>query len=361
MTEAYFSTPAGHIPGEQVPSQSSNASDSVVFESTMEEIPHRISTPFRTASEIDVDEPLEESDFRVYEGKLPDWNMIIDSFRPQREALHQGIMKQLKELQGLEEWYERSNKEFHSRVAGAHHDVWNELMERQTRLEADKKKYEHEKELMNDIRRMQTEKIKLNVGGTLFVTSFTTLKKDPNSLLANMFRDQRPDADGAYFIDRDSTYFKLVLNYLRDLKIPKSVREDPRVMDELMQEAQYYRIHGLLKLRWMDLPVITQADLEKRYPRPTSSKSAVVFRLERKNLTGLDFSGYRIDPSSSFHGSNLQDCNFKNAWFIFDFQHEVNFSHTFLKGAAFPKEGTPYRSPGVQFNLNGAVIDNASL
>lgn len=69
MTEAYFSTPAGHIPGEQVPSQSSNASDSVVFESTMEEIPHRISTPFRTASEIDVDEPLEESDFRVYEGE----------------------------------------------------------------------------------------------------------------------------------------------------------------------------------------------------------------------------------------------------------------------------------------------------
>lgn len=97
-------------------------------------------------------------------------------------------MKQLKELQGLEEWYERSNKEFHSRVAGAHHGVWNELMERQTRLETDKKKYEHEKELMNDIRRMQTEKIKLNVGGTLFVTSFTTLKKDPNSLLANMFR-----------------------------------------------------------------------------------------------------------------------------------------------------------------------------
>lgn len=132
--------------------------------------------------------------------------MIIDSFRPQREgistldhilyycrltsiaALHEGIIKQLKELQGLEEWYERSNKEFHSRVAGAHHDVWNELMERQTRLESDKKKYEHEKELMNDIRRMQTEKVKLNVGGTLFVTSFTTLQKDPNSLLANMFR-----------------------------------------------------------------------------------------------------------------------------------------------------------------------------
>lgn len=69
MTETYFSTPTSHIPGEQVPSQSSNASDSIVFESTMEEIPHRISTPFRTASEIDVDEPLEESDFRVYEGE----------------------------------------------------------------------------------------------------------------------------------------------------------------------------------------------------------------------------------------------------------------------------------------------------
>lgn len=29
----------------------------------------------------------------------------------------------------------------------------------------------------------------------------------------------KPDADNSYFIDRDGTYFRLVLNYLRDLKV----------------------------------------------------------------------------------------------------------------------------------------------
>lgn len=29
----------------------------------------------------------------------------------------------------------------------------------------------------------------------------------------------KPDVDNSYFIDRDSTYFRLVLNYLRDLKV----------------------------------------------------------------------------------------------------------------------------------------------
>lgn len=60
------------------------------------------------------------------------------------------------------------------------------------------------------------------MGGQLFETSLTTLRKDPRSKLAQMFSpesDVKPDADNSYFIDRDSTYFRLVLNYLRDLKV----------------------------------------------------------------------------------------------------------------------------------------------
>jgi hypothetical protein len=78
-----------------------------------------------------------------------------------------------------------------------------------------------------------TTKIKLNVGGQLFETSLSTLRRDPNSTLAAMFDGHScisPDeTDGSYFIDRDSTYFRLVLNYLRDLKVPQSIRENPKM------------------------------------------------------------------------------------------------------------------------------------
>ena len=54
--------------------------------------------------------------------------------------------------------------------------------------------------------------IKLNVGGQIFKTSIATLLKDPDSMLAAMFSerfDVKPDEeDGAYFIDRDGTYFR---------------------------------------------------------------------------------------------------------------------------------------------------------
>lgn len=72
------------------------------------------------------------------------------------------------------------------------------------------------------MKRLQSEKIKLNVGGQIFVTSITTLTKDPDSLLARMFGPNGtavPEADGSYFIDRDGTYFRYVLNYLRDLTV----------------------------------------------------------------------------------------------------------------------------------------------
>lgn len=43
---------------------------------------------------------------------------------------------------------------------------------------------------MKEVRKFQNEKVKLNVGGQQFVTSKTTLTRDPNSLLANLFHSK---------------------------------------------------------------------------------------------------------------------------------------------------------------------------
>ena len=89
--------------------------------------------------------------------------------------------------------------------------------------------------------------VKLNVGGHHFTTSVQTLTKDPNSMLAAMFSgkfEMKPSEDGTFFIDRDGTHFRFILNYLRngELILP----EGATFLKELEAEAKFYQIQGIL-------------------------------------------------------------------------------------------------------------------
>ena len=89
--------------------------------------------------------------------------------------------------------------------------------------------------------------VKLNVGGQHFVTSVQTLRKDPNSMLAAMFSgkfDTKPSEDGSFFIDRDGTHFRFILNYLRDGEL--ILPEGATFFRELRKEAEFYQIQGIL-------------------------------------------------------------------------------------------------------------------
>lgn len=91
-------------------------------------------------------------------------------------------------------------------------------------------------------------RIVLDVGGTKFTTTMTTLVAlEPNSVLAKMFNSSfstEPEADGSYFIDRSGASFGLILNWLRDGKIPDL---DLRPEDELLIEAEFYGLEKLTK------------------------------------------------------------------------------------------------------------------
>ena len=89
--------------------------------------------------------------------------------------------------------------------------------------------------------------VKLNVGGHTFTTSVQTLTKDPNSMLAAMFSgkfDTKPAEDGAFFIDRDGTHFRFILNYLRTGKL--NLPEGATFLKELAEEAEFYQIQGII-------------------------------------------------------------------------------------------------------------------
>ena len=103
--------------------------------------------------------------------------------------------------------------------------------------------------------------VKLNVGGQHFTTSVQTLTKDPNSMLAAMFSgkfDMKPSEDGSFFIDRDGTHFRFILNFLRTGKL--TLPEGATFTKELEEEAEFYQIQGLIDaLRAAKLTVTNKA------------------------------------------------------------------------------------------------------
>ena len=94
---------------------------------------------------------------------------------------------------------------------------------------------------------MYSSTVKLNVGGHYFTTSLQTLTKDPDSMLAAMFSgkfEMRPSEDGAFFIDRDGTHFRFILNYLRTGKL--TLPDEEKILREIEEEADFYQITGII-------------------------------------------------------------------------------------------------------------------
>ena len=90
--------------------------------------------------------------------------------------------------------------------------------------------------------------VNLNVGGHCFKTSIQTMTKDPNTMLAAMFSgkfEMEPCEDGAFFIDRDGTHFRFILNYLRTGKL--TLPEGATFVKELLEEAEFYQIQGIIE------------------------------------------------------------------------------------------------------------------
>eukprot|EP01125_Pyxidicula_operculata_P019967 TRINITY_DN7270_c0_g1_i1.p1 TRINITY_DN7270_c0_g1~~TRINITY_DN7270_c0_g1_i1.p1 ORF type:complete len:289 (-),score=44.09 TRINITY_DN7270_c0_g1_i1:28-894(-) len=96
------------------------------------------------------------------------------------------------------------------------------------------------------LEKVQTNKIvKLNIGGTIFMTSLSTVKDTTQSeffrsLFSGRWEPQH-DENGCIFIDRDPTMFKYVLNHLRGLEVPLKIFT-PEQKFLWSQESDFYQI-----------------------------------------------------------------------------------------------------------------------
>lgn len=92
--------------------------------------------------------------------------------------------------------------------------------------------------------------IRLNVGGLIFQTTFQTLCFEPHTYFAarfgGRFEEQASPYDGSFFIDRDGTHFRHILNWMRDNVLSVGHGD----IDTLMQiklEAEFYTMPKLVK------------------------------------------------------------------------------------------------------------------
>ena len=155
----------------------------------------------------------------------------------------------------------------------------------------------HEQESIDQVHFSST--VKLNVGGQHFTTSVQTLKKDPNSMLAAMFSgkfEMKPSEDGSFFIDRDGTYFRFILNYLRngELILP----EGATFLKELEAEAKFYQLQGILvalkpKEPFEESVILTNEEhrrvLKSWLPEAMKGEYHVLFRASRDGFAASTF------------------------------------------------------------------------
>lgn len=98
----------------------------------------------------------------------------------------------------------------------------------------------------SDAARGKDDRIKLNVGGKLFVTTLSTVRAGgPDSLLATLSNCETDDPTGPVFIDRDPEIFSVLLSLLRTNRLPSTARRFSK--QELADEALYYGIEGIFK------------------------------------------------------------------------------------------------------------------
>lgn len=194
--------------------------------------------------------------------KLEDLENIRDDYEKRFVILEQREVMATKREQALKE----AEADLATRLSRFKTGL-QEFTARQEKLDADLKRIESQN-------RIAESKVTLNIGGNSFTTSILTLTKIEDSFLATMFSGRynlQREGDGSFFIDRDGTNFRFILNYLRDGEGSVDIIPDNmKLLQELISEAEFYRLpvlKGLLERKLETFRGMPQSPMESMpYP-----------------------------------------------------------------------------------------------
>ena len=256
----------------------------------------------------------------------------------------------------------------------------------------EKQKWEEEKIKINNTFIFHGQVIDLNVGGTHYSTSRSTLTKYPESMLGVMFSGRHDletmkCSDGSFFIDRDGGRFRYILEYLRDgEEVTRSFPKSADILLGLFRDAEYYQLDGLfnvLKPLVREVDIVSQTEIAPNF-KPGSGNykvdtvppkevdytyvgplefnvsfhSVQAVSYKHKNLSGLSFDGTRFNHPLSFLNCNLTDASFMSC----SFGSNVTFEHCILDNTAFSRvEGLVTNVSFTDSNTDGTSFGEFGL
>ena len=173
---------------------------------------------------------------------------LLKEARQSYLSQEQQVRKKMEETEAKENQLNAREKELNERD----HELNSKLAKFKSMLTeflTNKDKFEKEASHLAAQNAITASKVELNVGGVRYTTSLSTLTKEEGSMLQVMFSGKHalaPDKDGSYFIDRDGTHFRHVLNFLRDGPASlQSLDGNTRLLSELRAEAEHYQLHRM--------------------------------------------------------------------------------------------------------------------
>ena len=235
-----------------------------------------------------------------------------------------------------------------------------------------------------EIAKRPSKWVSINVGGKRFTTTFSTLIKEPNSMLARMFSQEDghlcpsdQDASGAYLIDRSSQYFEPILNYLRHGQL---IYDNNLRPEGILEEAKFFGIEGLIP----QLEALVQQQQIGIDDIPLTRRDVISALIQTSHMTELRFQGVNLAGADlrkldlrhiNFKYSCLKGCNLSLANLNYCCLERADLSYANLEGAQLLSvkglcanmeganlQGCNFEDPtGVRSNLEGVNLKGACL
>lgn len=189
-------------------------------------------------------EAFEEEKARV-------WQEFVSQKQAEYDRITDDRRRAELEVQNSARQIRQEREESRARLKQEREQIEKEVLQGRHRFLLEREKFRMEYEAAEKERQRISEHnvatetmVDINVGGVIFEASRHTFTQQPGSLLERLMTGRlqaQRDRDGRIFLDRDSSLFRSILNFLRDPSAPPPSR-DASDSEALCKEAEHLGI-----------------------------------------------------------------------------------------------------------------------